>query len=342
MIPLLQSLPFITSNMVLLVMSFYRSQEAPWHLCVFLLLQVFGQLILFRAQLWTQGLSASWQGRFKKFWMNSFNTLSWRPWICLKCGASKAVGYKSGLIFWEWLIPPPWGYGIRPPWSFMPPPTKPITKPTSFPWKWLYVTSFGSNRTACHGSFQSPCLNVIPLAPGHPNNQLLNAISSRGDLLFKVRNGLTFLWNRSPEPKKRHLSLTSTRMWVARPWGNLCESFPVSIKHSSHHAEISMLPGQVWNKESWNSSSLVFPAPSTNNGESRIFWISRIRFHSRELLSSEGKRKSSCQPPNHRGWLLLRSLRNVQRTFDTKPREKEPYKNIARKSLMNRCNEGYC
>ena len=38
------------------------------HLCIFLLLQVFGQLILFRAQLWTQGLRASGH---EKWWASS-------------------------------------------------------------------------------------------------------------------------------------------------------------------------------------------------------------------------------------------------------------------------------
>ena len=38
------------------------------HLCIFLLLQVFGQLILFRAQLWTQGLRASSN---EKWWASS-------------------------------------------------------------------------------------------------------------------------------------------------------------------------------------------------------------------------------------------------------------------------------
>ena len=68
------------------------------------------------------------------------------------------------------------------------------------PWSCLKTLELPTSPWSCHGCFQSPWLICLDKTPGHPNNQLLNAISSRGDLLFKVRNALTFLWNRFPEP----------------------------------------------------------------------------------------------------------------------------------------------
>lgn len=203
------------------------------HLCIFLLLQVFGQLILFRAQLWTQGLRASGH---EKWWASSQgrNTtkidvfipyhplLHYTPCKIFMAGSPKKFTPVENGKSSKKHPPPFWGFQ---PWIFR-------GKFIFRPWiclKSLWVTSFGSNPTAL------PWLLPISLAdlPFYP----WASKQSTSQCDFQSR--------RSPlqGPKCFDLSLKSfswanvftSTLSVMRPhqW-NLYESFFYLKKHESH------------------------------------------------------------------------------------------------------------
>lgn len=119
-------------------------------------------------------------------------------------------------------------------------------------------------------AFQSPWLICLDKTPGHPNNQLLNAISSRGDLLFKVRNALTFLWNRFPEP----MSLQAR--WVSwDPTSGICMNLLLE--------KTWITPSEISKKFDICSHKSFLPLQLTT--VKAVNKISRIIFHSRKLIN---------------------------------------------------------